>query len=351
MNHAEAFSGLLERIPSIEDRIHAFPKIALVTEDPHSNGIVFGRKADSVYFYDTTLKDSAGNAVPANSLRNSFSPEDGIIIQSQQSRAVAALLHDCGLDMVMDITHYHWRNARMLDLDLYRANMDSIRQVFDLLDVRSAEVLYSTLCFRVLLDPKILRCSNYPQYFHPKMLPLMQETIIDGGAFTGDSALMFYKNAFISAEIFSFEPDPENFHTLFTNIHVRGLHNFIHPFPWGLWSERTKLSFFNGKQSSMITDDGTDHILTMDIDTFCERHCIVPTIIKLDVEGAELHTLRGAQRTITSAKPKLMISLYHMAEHIWELPLLIKSWRDDYTYHIGYHSPDETVYEVVLYAY
>lgn len=351
MNYAESFNGLLARIPSIKDRIHAFPKIALITENIECGDTVFGRKADAVYLHDGSFKDNAGNPVSVKSLRDTFTPEDGMIILGQQSRAIAAQLHSCGLDRVMDITHYEWRNAQMLDLDLYRANMDSIRQVFALLDVQSAEMLYSLLCFRVLLDPKILRCSNYPQYFHPKLMPLLQETIIDGGAFTGDSALMFYKNAYISAEIFSFEPDPENFDILFDNIHVRGLHNFIHPFPWGLWSERAKLSFLNGKQSSMITEDGTDHILTIDVDTFCERHRIVPSIIKLDVEGAELHTLQGARRTITSAKPKLMVCLYHMATHIWELPLLIKEYREDYTFYLGYHSPDETIYETVLYAH
>lgn len=353
MNYAESFAGLIARVPSIQDRIQAFPKMAFITDASDTQETVFGRKPDAKYVYTTEtreLQDSTGTVVSFASLRNSFGPSDGVIINHIQARAVTSQLHNCGLDTVMDITHYTWRDAHMLDLDMYRANIELIKQVFSLLDAQSAEILYSLLCFRVLLDPKILRFSNYPQYFHPKLMPLMNETIIDGGAFTGDSALMFYKNAFISAEVFAFEPDPENFHTLFMNIHARGLHNFIHPFPWGLWSERTLLSFSNAQQSSMITDSGTDHIFTADIDSFCERHAITPTIIKLDVEGAELHTLHGAERTITSAKPKLMISLYHVGDHLWKLPLLIKEYRDDYTFHVGHHSPDLTIYETILYA-
>lgn len=350
MNYAESFAGLIARVPSIQDRIHAFPKIVYIQNDCIATDTVFGRKADATYYYDTELRDEAGKVVSFRSLRERFGPEDGCIIENNQARPISAHLHHCGLDRVMDITHYTWRNARMLDIELYRSNIESIAKVFSLLDEKSAKIFYAVLCFRILLDPKILLFSDYPQYFHPRLMPLVNETIIDGGAFTGDSALMFYKNAFISAEIFSFEPDTENFHNLFTNIHARGLHNFIHPFPWGLWSERTLLSFMNGSQSSSVSEEGTDHILTIDIDTFCERHSVRPTIIKLDVEGAELHTLRGAERTITRHKPKLMISLYHMANHAWELPLLIKSYRSDYIFHVGHHSPSETIYETIMYA-
>lgn len=353
MNYAESFAGLIARVPSIQDRIHAFPKIVFIGDGSSAPEPIFGREPDSRYLYTTEtreLRNSSGTVVPFASLREGFGPDDGVIISHIQSRAITSQLHKCGLDAVMDITHYTWRDAHMLDLDMYREHIDSIKQVFSLLDAQSAEILYSLLCFRILLDPKILRFSNYPQYFNPKLMPLMNEIIIDGGAFTGDSALMFYKNAFISAEVFAFEPDPENFHTLFMNIHARGLHNFIHPFPWGLWSERKLLSFYNAQQSSMITDSGSDHIFTVDIDSFCERHKITPSIIKLDVEGAELHTLRGAERTIRHAKPKLMISLYHVGAHIWELPLLIKEYRDDYTFHVGHHSPDLTIYETIMYA-
>lgn len=354
MNHAESLRGLLDRVPSIEERIKAFPKIAFISRIDDTSETVFGRKPEGRYFYDYTtqeLHDVKGNVIPFSVLRETFGPEDGMIVDNIQARAVTAQLHKYGLDTVMDITHYAWRGVGMLDQDKYRNNLDSIRTVFSLLDAQSAEILYSMLCFRILLDPKILRFSNYPQYFHPKILPFMQETIIDGGAFTGDTAIMFSKNAYISADVYAFEPDYENYNKMFTNIHIRGLHNFIHPFPWGLWSERTTLSFFAGAQSSMITEDGLDRITTVDIDSFCQRHHISPTVIKLDVEGAELHALRGAEQVIRQGKPKLLISLYHVAEDLWQLPLLIKSYRDDYTFHIGHHSPDLTIYETVLYAY
>lgn len=354
MNYAESLSGLLGRIPSIRDRIHAFPKIAFISQIEDGLETTFDRKPDGRYFYDTAsreLRDSSGTVIPFSSLCKTFGPADGMIINHIQVRAITAQLHACKLDTVMDVTHYDWRNVGLLDTEKYRANMDSIRKVFSLLDTHSAEILYALLCFRILLDPKILRFSNYPQYFHPNVLPFMRETIIDGGAFTGDTAIMFAKNAYISADVYAFEPDYDNYNNMFTNINIRGLHNFIHPFPWGLWSERTSLSFSAQAQSSMITEDGINRITTVDIDTFCRRHQLIPTVIKLDVEGAELHALRGAEQVIRTHKPKLLISLYHVAEDLWQLPLLLKSYRDDYTFHIGHHSPDLTIYETVLYGY
>ncbi|MCX4310736.1 MAG: FkbM family methyltransferase [Desulfovibrio sp.] len=37
----------------------------------------------------------------------------------------------------------------------------------------------------------------------------------------------------------------------------------------------------------------------------------VPTLVKLDVEGAEPKILKGARRTLASSMPKLMVAIYH----------------------------------------
>ena len=47
-----------------------------------------------------------------------------------------------------------------------------------------------------------------------------------------------------------------------------------------------------------------------------------PTLIKMDVEGAEYDALLGARKIITRYKPGLAICLYHRPEHLWQIPLL-----------------------------
>jgi hypothetical protein len=62
--------------------------------------------------------------------------------------------------------------------------------------------------------------------------------------------------------------------------------------------------------------------------------------LKLDVEGAELESLRGARDSIQRFKPKLAISLYHKPGDLFEIILYIKDkfpfyscYLDHYTIH------------------
>ena len=45
--------------------------------------------------------------------------------------------------------------------------------------------------------------------------------------------------------------------------------------------------------------------------------------LKFDVEGAELHALKGAAKTIDRDRPEMLISCYHRAEDLFVLPLYI----------------------------
>lgn len=53
-------------------------------------------------------------------------------------------------------------------------------------------------------------------------------------------------------------------------------------------------------------------------------------LVKLDVEGAERAALEGARQTITSERPALAIALYHRTADIFEIPLFLRSIHADY---------------------
>ena len=67
---------------------------------------------------------------------------------------------------------------------------------------------------------------------------------------------------------------------------------------------------------SKICETGS---IAIGIDTV-DGSCSDATFIKMDIEGAELDALRGAERTIRSNSPKLAICAYHKPSHLWELP-------------------------------
>ena len=73
-----------------------------------------------------------------------------------------------------------------------------------------------------------------------------------------------------------------------------------------------------------------------------------PTYIKLDVEGAEMKALKGAEGIISEFKPKLAVSIYHNLEDIWEIPLYLVDKYPFYNYYIRHH--DVSTFETILYA-
>lgn len=72
------------------------------------------------------------------------------------------------------------------------------------------------------------------------------------------------------------------------------------------------------------------------------------TYIKLDIEGAELEALKGAQEIIKRDKPKLAICIYHKKEDMVEIPYFIKQLVPEYRLFIRHYSNNEC--ETVLYA-
>lgn len=99
--------------------------------------------------------------------------------------------------------------------------------------------------------------------------------------------------------------------------------------------------------ASHISDEGDSSIEVMSIDEAINGKEKV-TLIKMDVEGAELESLKGAKNTILKDKPKLAICIYHKAQDMIDLPVYIKSLVPEYKLYIRHHSNGEG--ETVLYA-
>ncbi|MGN0909664.1 MAG: FkbM family methyltransferase, partial [Succinivibrio sp.] len=73
-----------------------------------------------------------------------------------------------------------------------------------------------------------------------------------------------------------------------------------------------------------------------------------PTFIKMDIEGAELDCLKGAERILRELKPKLAICLYHKPFDIFEIPFYLKKIVPEYTFKIRQHQ--RSFADLVLYA-
>jgi hypothetical protein len=57
----------------------------------------------------------------------------------------------------------------------------------------------------------------------------------------------------------------------------------------------------------------------------------------MDIEGAELNALKGAERIIREQKPKLAICIYHKPEDVWKIPSLLLDFVPDYKFYIRHY--------------
>ncbi len=184
-------------------------------------------------------------------------------------------------------------------------------------------------------------------YFIPEMMRATEnEIFVDGGAYDGKTSLDFVKWAENKyKKIFLFEPDEERIDEVKDNIKL--LRN-AELFQLGLWNEKAELEFdiIEGGSSRIVDGSGKVKVKVDSIDNICENEAV--TFIKLDIEGAELQALKGAEKTIRKHKPKLAICLYHKHEDIFEIPLYIKQIVPEYKIYIRHHSGSRL--DTVLYA-
>jgi FkbM family methyltransferase len=88
---------------------------------------------------------------------------------------------------------------------------------------------------------------------------------------------------------------------------------------------------------------------TVSLDDYVLRHRLDRVdYIKMDIEGAELDAISGASTTIARFRPRLAISTYHRATHLWEIPRAIRRINPHYRLHFAHHAPVR--WESVYYA-
>jgi FkbM family methyltransferase len=204
-----------------------------------------------------------------------------------------------------------------------------------------------------------LSLSYDRQYFRTGLMTFgTDEVIIDAGAATGDSLAKYREVQPRFARYHAFEPDP---------VLGRALHELVErdyqdgrvvasDMPLAERSGPVKMIVAPGSGNTLAAPDGQEQRNASSIDDYLDGR--PATIIKMDVEGAEPELLRGAARTIRQCKPKLLVSVYHEIEHLFQIPDIIRSIRPDYQFYLRNHSeateidswPGKFFCETVLYA-
>lgn len=197
------------------------------------------------------------------------------------------------------------------------------------------------------------------QYFFDRngvtVMPEPGDVVIDAGSCLGDNCLSFALRVGDTGHVYAFD---------FVDIHLRAiagnvernahLRRRVTVMPVALGDEcRPGMLAGNGNaargDASLMIGDLAAQVAQETIDHLVETGRIARIdYIKMDIEGYELRALTGAEQSLRRFRPKLAISIYHLAddfvaiqEYLASLDLGYKFYIDHYTIH---HE------ETVLYA-
>lgn len=183
------------------------------------------------------------------------------------------------------------------------------------------------------------------------------DIIIDAGACWGETTLYFAHEAGPSGSVYAFEFIPSNLavlkQNLINNSHLATNVTIVeHP----VWREPGLILYYSddGPGSYITPDhakrdawDGTVSTVTID-ELVSSRSLRRVDFIKMDIEGAELAALQGAEQSIRRHRPRLAISLYHALKDFDSIPRHLSDLDLDYAFYLGHHTISEN--ETVLYC-
>ncbi|MDR2584074.1 MAG: FkbM family methyltransferase, partial [Fibromonadaceae bacterium] len=143
-------------------------------------------------------------------------------------------------------------------------------------------------------------------YFAPDIIsPLLKEEIfVDAGCQDCATSFEFIKWCnYKYKKIIAFEPNQDDYLICVEN--SKNTRNMT-VYPYGLWNENSEVSFDNSLTwgAYRITNELKDNLVkirTVKLDDILNGEEV--TFIKMDIEGAELNALKGAEQTILKYKP------------------------------------------------
>lgn len=177
------------------------------------------------------------------------------------------------------------------------------------------------------------------------------DIVIDGGGYDGATALYFSYLAGPDGQVVSFEFEAKNLellqHNLGWNPQLASRIDVVRSALWERAGEQ--LSFRADGPGTLIEAGGAGSVSTDSIDALVERGAVKRVdFIKLDIEGAELSALRGAEATLRRFRPRLAIAAYHRPDDLAAIPEYLHGLDVGYRFRLGHFTMHRE--ETVLFA-
>jgi len=284
------------------------------------------------------------------------------VVAIYNSSAARSQLHRLGCSRVVPYPALFWKHWRTMPredrLELPSRVLEQAGEMpagYDLLsDEESRREFCAQIRWRCLLDYDCLPPASDARemYFEPAIFRLLeQEVFVDCGAFDGDSI-----RAFLGAasgrfgKVYAWEADRANCAALcrYRASLPEEIASRMEILPYAVGQRNGAVRFISeGTAGSRLTDAG--HALEVECRTIDSALADVrPSLIKMDIEGAEPDALRGAAGTMARCRPVMAVCAYHKLAHLWEIPRLLKSANQDYRIFLRRYA--EECWETVYYA-
>jgi len=221
---------------------------------------------------------------------------------------------------------------------------DTIKSAFSLWDDDFSRREYlAQLKFRLLGEFDSLSAPvQQESYFPDDLFDLLpDEKFVDCGAYDGITIKHFLKRQKeFRGKIIAYEPDPINFGLLkqYTGSLAGRLNANIILLPYAVGARHEIVHFdATGTMGSTISNNGKIEVECVTLHENLMDLGILPSYIKMDIEGGELGALAGGGKLVQREMPILAICVYHRYDDLWQIPLFIHSLASEYRFFLRPH--------------
>jgi len=215
-----------------------------------------------------------------------------------------------------------------------------IAPAFDLInDEASRQAFVAQIRLRLSADVACLGHPDRREQYFPGLFPLLEdECFVDCGAYTGDTIRAFAAQANGRfRRLVAFEVDSEVLQHLQETASSFGPRVALHQAAVGSSSGIVGFAG-DGMGGGCIAGSGSKQVSCVRLDDALAGERV--TYIKMDIEGAEIQALEGAQNTIWRDRPVLAVCGYHTPDHLWRVPATLKTLAPDSQLFLRAHCAD-----------
>ncbi len=221
-----------------------------------------------------------------------------------------------------------------------------------LADERSREVVRGVLEFRRTgrIDP-LFATADAPDTVLDALLHTERyRTVVDAGAYDGDTARDLIARCPNIERVFAIEPDRRNYRKLLSYAQSETRAQIL-PVAAAAWDKNERLIFDDsGNRNAGLAEDGSRRRIEIQGRRIDDIAGDAPVdFIKYDVEGSEKQALTGSEGIIRRDLPDLLVSLYHRTEDLHALILQVRAMCPEHRLYVRRY-PYIPAWDLNLYA-